>query len=188
MAVSRKLDDVSQDVKAVSKDVESHSKAMANFNEQVTALTGAVKLNADESSRFCATIQEQIAELKRAREDLKQEVYDFKLIKSELKSKLISDLTDDFRAHLKEEAAKLDTDVKRFNELKEELSGLVSKFRDVESEVDKFREIAKDVKSADFELSRHAREIAKADQEKLRLMQKIDHLERLISKMRRNSR
>ena len=188
IAMGENINSISDDVKVVSRNISDHSRAIASFRAEIELLTGNVRSNADEAGRFCSSVQEQIEELRKVREDLKQEVYDFKLIKADIKSRLIAELTDDFRSEIRKESAKLETDIKRFNELKDELSALVKKFRSVESEIVKFKRIAEEVNAADFELSRHAKEISRADHEKLQLMQKVDQLERLVSKMRRGNR
>jgi chromosome segregation ATPase len=188
MAVGEKLDSVSKKVSAVKKEVDSQSEDLAGFSKEVSSLkVEMAKFNTD-ASKFCTNVGSQAELLMKARADLEKEVYDFKLIKADIKSKLVSELAEDFRHQLKKEAEKLDTDVKHFNELKDELSKIVSKFKSVEAEIDKFKAIANQVKAADFQLERHAKELAKADEEKLKLLQKIDHLERLVSKMRRSTR
>lgn len=188
IAISERLEGISQQVGSVKCDVDSHSEGIAAFMKEISALRSEVKSMNKEQSRFCSSVAEQLEGIRSLRQDLEKEIYDFKLIKADLKSRLIADLAEDFRNHMKKETDKLDIDVKRFNELKNELSVLVGKFRSVEEEIAKFKEIAKQVQATDFELVKYARELTKADQEKLNLMQKIDHLERLVSKMRRSSR
>jgi archaellum component FlaC len=188
MAISEKLEGISEQVGSVKCDVDGHSEGIARFMEEISALRSEVKDINKAQSRFCSSVESQISSLTAARQDLEKEVYDFKLIKADIKSRLVAELADDFREQMKKETAKLDVDVKRFNELKDELSRLVGKFRSVEDEIAKFKAIAQDIRSADFELARHAKELTKADEEKLKLMQRIDHLERLVSKMRRSSR
>jgi chromosome segregation ATPase len=186
LAASENLDEISKKVKAVSKGVTEQSKELAALRKEVSDIKSAVRGLCSSVSKMSASLDSQMGDVYRATDDLKEEVYDFKLIKAEIKSKLVSELTDDFRKHLSEETRKLDVDVKSFNELKEELSRLVTKFRSVEGEIEKFRAIAQEVKAADFQLSRHAKELAAADSEKLKLLQKIDQMESLVAKMRRS--
>ncbi len=185
MAVGENLDEISKKVRSVADSVAAQSKELSAFKKEVSELkSGIVKLNS-ESEKLVSSIDSQISGLKSSVDDLKKEVYDFKLIKADIKSKLVSELSETFREELRQETRKLDLDVKNFNDLKNELSVLVGKFKSVELEIEKFRSIAQNIKAADFELTHHARELAKADQEKLTLMQKIDQLERLLSKLRR---
>lgn len=186
MAVSERLDGVSARVKSLDADISAHSEGIAAFRKEVGVLRSELKETAEGISGFCSAMLSELDGLRQLREDLKKELFDFKMIKSDIRSNLVSGLTEDFRSQLREETRKLDTDVKAFNSLKDELSVLVTKFRGAEAEIDKFRSIASGISAADFELSRYAREVAKADQEKLRLMQKVDQLERLVSKMRRS--
>lgn len=187
MSASDRIDAVSKSVSALKSDVKGQSDEIASFCKEASALRTEVRKLTEDQLRFAKEASEQLDALRSVRQDLEKEVYDFKLIKADIKSRLVADLADDFRANLKKEAEKLDTDVKRFNELKDELSSLVGKFRSVEGEIAKFRQIAADVKSADFQLARHAKELTQADSEKLKLLQKIDQLEHLVSKMRRST-
>jgi len=188
MDVGSKLEEMSKKVKSATADVSAQAKEMSHFKSEISALKGEVSKLVSESSKFCSSVQSQISELKSATDELKNEVYDFKMIKADIKSKLVSELGEAFREELKKETKTLDMDVKNFNALKDELSSLVGKFKSVESDIMKFKEISQVIKSTDFELSKYAHEVTKADHEKLELMQKIDQLENLLSKLRRQGR
>lgn len=188
IAVGEKLDEISGKVRSSSKEVAGQSREISALKEDVAALRSDIKRLCEEHGRSAEQLASQVGELRSANEDLRKELYDFRLVKADIRSNLVSGLAQDFRDRLREEIGKFDTDVKRFNELKDELSSLVAGFRSVEGEIRKFREISSGIKAADFELVKHAKSLEKADSEKLRLMQKIDHLERLVSKMRRGSR
>jgi len=185
MGAGSKIEEVSVKIKELAKEVSSQSKDVSAFRKELSGLKNEINdLNTTAKDSLSA-ITLQLDELHKTNEDYKKELYDFKMIKSEIKSKLVQDLAEDFRTELRNETRKLDTDVKAFNDLKEELCILVTKFKSVESEVAKFKEIAQEIKSADFKLASFAKELTKTDQEKLKLMERVDYLERLVAKERR---
>jgi chromosome segregation ATPase len=185
MGVGSRVDEASGKIKELAKDISAESKEMAAFRKEVAALKSEVSGLNTKAEESLSAISAQMDEIHKTNEEFKKELYDFKMIKSDIKSKLVSELSESFREELKNETRKLDVDVKAFNDLKEELCVLVTKFKAVESEVAKFKEIAGSLKSADFQLANYARELTKNDQEKLRLMEKVEHLERLVAKERR---
>jgi len=187
LAAGENLEEISRKVKAVSKDVSEQSKEFSELKTQLSEVKADVKKIGTDVSKLSSSLAETLDDFSKTNEGFKKELYEFKMIKSDIKSKLVDELLDSFREELRKGTGKLDTDVKGFNALKDELSHLVSKFKSVEGEIEKFKAIAQEVKSADFQLSRHAKELAAADSEKLKLMQQIDQLERLVSKIRRGS-
>ena len=188
MAVSERLDELSAKLKIVGEDASSQSTELAGFRKEIEGIRAEMSRFSEYTAGFRSAMAIQLDAMQSAKEDLKKEVFDFKMIKGDVQSRLVADIAEDLRTEIRKECEKLDTDVKKFNQLKDELSSMVAKFRSAESEIDKFREVASEIKSADFTLANHAKELAKADAEKLRLKQRVDQLEHLISKMRRGQR
>ena len=188
MGASRKLEELSAQVDDNKSVVIGYSKEMEGFRNELQELKIEIKNFASEAGRFSETAFLQLNGIRKTNEDLKSEVFEFKSIKADIKSKLVGELMDGFRSEIRKESAKLETDVKHFNELKTELSTLVSQFSSVEGEIAKFKLIAGQISAGDFELQRHARELQKNDKEKLQLMQENDNLKRLLAKERRGRR
>jgi len=65
------------------------------------------------------------------------------------------------------------------------MSEIGNKVNNLSSEIEKFTDISKNIRKEDFELTKFARQVLETDREKLELMRRIDTLERLISKTRR---
>lgn len=188
METSEKLNELNARVGDSAKVVSDQSKELESFRNEVRELKTEIQKFSSEASRFSETAFSQLSSIRKTNEDMKSELYDFKLIKADIKSTLVGELMEEFRTVLRKETGKLDTDVKCFNELKDELSVLVTKFKSVEQEIAKFKEIASQVKSADFQLARYARELETNDREKLQLMSENDNLKRLLAKERRSRR
>ena len=89
---------------------------------------------------------------------------------------------------LKQQLERIKTDVNSYNELKRELTIINNTITKLDAEIKKFTEISQHIKAKDFELEKYSRELSKRDNEKLELMKKIDTLERLLGKERRNQK
>ena len=80
-------------------------------------------------------------------------------------------------------------ELRQANELledsKKELIAIVKRTSEISALLNNISEIGKNIRKEDFELSRFGNQLMQMDKEKLELMRKIDTLERLISRMRR---
>ena len=85
------------------------------------------------------------------------------------------------------EIDRLKLDVSRYNELKDNIKSISSEMKNVEEHMKKFQEISNSIKKQDFELVRFTEKVAQIEKEKNDLYQKIDTLQRLISRQRRSS-
>ncbi len=97
--------------------------------------------------------------------------------KSQLAEKLLDKLSRDIKDEVQKHFAKLESEKKNFELLSKELESLMR-------EIQKLKAVSETVKTMDFELTNYSKKLLDNDTEKLRLMNKIDNLEKLISKMR----
>jgi len=107
---------------------------------------------------------------------------DFKRHKAMVEQKLLDNTNREVRDGLD----RLKADVKRYNDLKVDIDNISKSIDESKKELAKFIDVSKNIKASDFEATKFANKIFSSDKEKLALMQKIDTLEHLISKMRRN--
>lgn len=164
---NKKLDDFSNDLfhmkntfdQKMKEFAENANSALLNFNTQI----------------------QSISELK---SELSREINDLKLQKSQTMKKLMENTNDEFVTHLE----RIQTDANRYNDLKDQFGAITGKIDVIQGELDKFVGVSKNIKKEDFELTKYANKILSMDKEKLELMAKVDNLERLIAKMRRDKR
>jgi len=123
-----------------------------------------------------------------SKESLKKEVYDFRLLKAQTQKNILEKFEQELSKELKVYSEKLKNDLTEYNKLKEQTSFILAQIKNLSGEINKFTEVSQNIKKEDFELTKHAAKLQEADKEKLELMRKIDTLERLISKMRRQGR
>lgn len=188
MQTGEKLDTLSSKVDSSRKNINEYSKELESFHDEISELRKEVKKFSAEASKFTETAFAQLQAVRTTNENFKQELYDFKMIKADVKSRLVADVVEEVRSELGKEMSKLNTDVKGFNDLKNELSVLVGKFKSVEDELTKFKAVAAEIKTADFELGKYARELEKNDREKVALMREVERMQHLLAKERRGRR
>ena len=98
--------------------------------------------------------------------------------------KLEEEISNEMTTHFE----RLKTDASQYNELKKDVLNISNTTQKLTDEINKFLTISQEIKKGDFELSKFANNLLVMDKEKLDLMRKIDTLERLVSKIRRNTR
>ena len=177
-----------EDVDALNKSMSETKKELNSFKnefEGVRVALDSVKKNHEE---FFTNFSGDLELMKDSRKELNDAIYDFKVLKNKLQNQVIEKFEEELKKELSLNVEVLRNDFKSYEELKLKLSSLLDEVKSVSSEVSKFKEISSEIKKGDFELAKHAQNLRKADQEKLELMRKIDTLEKLISKMRRNQR
>ena len=126
--------------------------------------------------------------IKEIKEELRNEINDFKLIKSRMEKKLVESFEREIKDELMPRFERLSGVVKNFGKMDSKAESVTARFDAINDEISKFIDISKRIKKEDFELVRFANQLKTMDTEKLELMRKIDSLERLVSKMRRSAR
>lgn len=102
-----------------------------------------------------------------------------------MQKRIVEKFEEELDKELKIQMETLKIDAGSYNELKENIAKITDKVNNLSEEINKFTAISSSIKKEDFELTRFANQLREADKEKLELMEKINTLERLVSKMRR---
>lgn len=108
----------------------------------------------------------------------KKEFENLNLTKNNLTEKVLEKLERELKESLKEHFLKLDNEKAKFESLTKEIEILKEEIRRITS-------LAEKIKSADLELVKHSQELERRDDEKTRLLKRIDDLQSLIGKIRR---
>lgn len=108
----------------------------------------------------------------------KKEFENLNLTKNNLTEKVLEKLERDLKESLKEHFSKLDNEKSKFQDLTKEIEIL-------KEEIKRLISLAEKIRSADLELVKHSQELERRDDEKTRLLKKIDDLQSLIGKIRR---
>ena len=185
MEIEKNLNSITKKVEDMSTNLNQHSEDMQNFKQQIGELHSDISKVHITQKEVMSTFSSQIEMLKKLNQDMKTETYDFKLVKANIKSKLVPDVLESFRDELRTQIKKLDTDNKSYNDVKDNLKRIVEQLGVVEGEIGKFKKISQCVQETDFNLNKYAKELENTDKEKLALMHKVDKLQMLIAKERR---
>jgi chromosome segregation ATPase len=169
----------------INKKVDSHSNDVNSLKQELTSLTDQLTEIKGSQSEFLTNFKNNLDIIKESKESLQKEVYDFKLLKAQTQKNILEKFEEELSKELKLNSEKLKNDMNEYNQLKGHMNSMIEKIKTTSTEINKFTEISKNLKKEDFELSKFANQLKEADSEKLNLMRKIDSLERLISKMRR---
>jgi chromosome segregation ATPase len=155
------------------------------FTTEMTALHAELSTLRQTQQDLLKELKGNLGTFTQIQEEMSKEVYDFKLLKSQLQKKLLDKFEEEMKQELKLNVASLRKDMKDYEDMKDSVKELLKKTELTKQEMGKWMEISKTVKQSDFELGKFAKHLQNADSEKLALMRKIDTLERMVSKMRR---
>ena len=181
MHIKELIDEINKNVNGHSTQINALKEELATLNKSL----GDVKQNQTE---FLDNFKENLEVISESKEDLKKEVYDFKLLKSQMQKNILEKFEEELTNELKVYSEKLKNDLNEYNKLKEQMTFALNKISGISNEINKFIEVSKNIKKEDFELTKFANQLLEMDKEKLELMKKIDTLEHLIAKMRRERR
>ena len=177
---------VKDDLNLINRNVEENNKIISELKSELTELKKELNETQKTQQDFLKNFKDNMFVIKNLREDFGKELYEFKLLKGQLQRKILDKFEEELREDLKVNRESLKKDAEDYNELRKKVSEILSRLNLTSEEINKFVEISKSIKKEDFELTKFARHLIDMDREKLELMRKIDTLERLVSKIRRN--
>jgi predicted nucleic acid-binding Zn-ribbon protein len=178
MQTKELIDEINKKVSDHSDGVNSLQKELAELNTQLAGIKGS-------QTEFLTNFKDNLDVITDSKESLKKELYDFRLLKSQLQKTIMDKFERELDDELKVYSDKIKNDINEYNQLKDQMSSAVSQVKNISNEIAKLVDISKNIKKEDFELTKFSNQLKESDKEKLELMRKIDSLERLISKMRR---
>lgn len=181
----RDLMKTKEDLEIINKNVEENNRIISELKNELTDLKKELTEIKNSQKDFLKTFKEDLAVIHNLREDFGKELYEFKLLKSQLQRKILEKFEEELQKDLEVNRESLKKDTNEYNELRSKAAAILSRLNLTSEEISKFIEISKSIKKEDFEMTKFARQLIEMDKEKLELMRKIDTLERLVSKIRR---
>ena len=182
MAMNEKIDVIKNNINHTSNSMDSLKAEVQSLKQQINENISDIS---DKNNEFFKNFDENVNLIKNIRHDFEKELFQFKLLKSQMQKQIIEKFEEELGKELKIQIDNLKNDSESYNELKENLNKITDKVNNLGGEISKFTEISRNIKKEDFELTRFADKVLEMDREKLELMNKVDTLERLVSKMRR---
>src|SRR3989338_6274310 len=182
MAVKDQIDIIRNNINHTSNSVDSLKTEVEALKQQINSNIGEIN---NKHSELFKNFDEDINVIKEIRHEFEKELFQFQLLKTQLQKKLMEKFEEELGKELKIQMETLKTDSESYSNLKESVTKVSEKVNTLSEEINKFIMISSNIKKEDFELTRFANKLHESDREKLALMQKIDALERLVSKIRR---
>ena len=180
---------VKEHIDVIKNNLNYATNSMNDLKTQIESLKQQMNENMDsindKNNEFFKNFDENLNVIKNLRQDFEKELFDFKLLKSQMQKKIIEKFEEELGKELQIQSEKLRIDADSYNELKENLTHITEIVNGLGEEISKFVTISRNIKKEDFELTKFANQLTQMDKEKLELMHKIDTLERLVSKIRR---
>jgi len=182
MAIKGHIDVIKNNLNYTTNSVNDLKSEIGTLKEQINENISEIN---NKNNEFLKNFNENVNVIKELRHDFEKELFDFKLLRSQLQKKIIEKFEEEVSKELKIQIDTLKNDSETYNELKENINRITEKVTILSQEINKFIAISSSIKKEDFELTRFTNKVLEMDREKLELMNKIDTLERLVSKIRR---
>ena len=174
-----------EEIDAISRNIAENSRIVSELKDELNSLKKELAETKKSQDEFLKSFKENLFVIKNLREDFGKEIYEFKLLKSQLQKKILEKFEEELQKDLEVNRDSLKKDADDYNELRKKVAEILSGLNLTGGEISKFIEISRSIKKEDFELTKFARQLVDMDREKLELMRKIDTLERLVSRIRR---
>ncbi len=179
---------IKEDISELSKKFDENLELTKEFNQNIRGMKEEIDSLKASQNDMVVKFKEDSASIRETKEELRKEVNDFKILKSRLEIKLVESFEEEIKKDLIPRFERLEKHVREFESLGEGVKIIATRVVSLSSELEKFCDISKNLKKEDFELTQFANKLKSMENDKLDLLRKIDSLERLISKMRRNQR
>jgi len=182
LAIKEQIDVIKNNLNYTTNSMNDLKTEIGSLKQQINDNQNDIQ---NKNNEFFKNFSENVDVIKELRHDFEKELFDFKLLRSSLQKKILEKFEEEVGKELKIQIDTLKNDFETFNELKENIALISEKVNTLSPEINKFIAISSNIKKEDFELTRFTNKIFEMDKEKLELMNKIDTLERLVSKIRR---
>ncbi len=176
---------INEDFKEIRKDIHELSFEINSLKASVRKQSAFMKAAQEEILGLVREARSELASSKRGIKsslvELETELASFKVIRSQTQKRIM----DAFRTEISGLSSQVKTDVTAYNKLKNEIGAVSNYLHKAAEDIRKFTDISKELKASDFSLSRFDSAIDKREREKIRLLKRIDQLERVIARERR---
>ena len=174
------------ELNSLNKQLASHSEMVVSMKTDLQGLKEQMHDFQKQNKAFLTSFQEDTRNIRPLNDDLKKEIYDFGLLKAQLQQRILDKFEQELKNKLNISTEKLEKDMQHYTDARRQVEQMAARMNEMGAEVSKLLSISKNIRKEDFELTHFANKLLEMDREKLSLMQKIDTLERLISKLRRS--
>lgn len=171
------------------KEIAGQLKQAAAAVKEQTELIAGLKKESEDAKKSAAEmtgeIRESIAAARQLQDELRTGIAELKALSTHVQANVKQKISEELLELTREVKMRLEGAEKLKNEVTATAASTMAEMARLKSEIAKLSSVAERIRAEDFELTKFGNQLAAADSEKLRLMSRIDALERLIAKMRR---
>ncbi|MEK6837981.1 MAG: hypothetical protein AABX69_04990 [Nanoarchaeota archaeon] len=157
-------------------------KALQQLTEEAKSSISGLR---DSNNLMAEEVKKSATAARQLQDELAKTLADLKALSSHIQGSIKQKIAEDLIELTKEVKAKLEGAEKLKSEITTTAAAIANELAKLKADVTKLAAVAEKIKAEDFELVKFSQQLAAADNEKLKLIGRIDTLERLISKMRR---
>jgi chromosome segregation ATPase len=159
--------------------LKENSNLQQDFNKEL--LNALSELKSNQSSYF-SEMNKEVEEIVSLKDEFSKSVRTFELLHKRIYDQLYTRVHEVLREHTNN----LKSTTESYNSTAPKVNEMLKTLDSLNSEISRFKVIAKNIREKDFELVNHQKNLERLDSEKLHLLKKIDSLQRVIGKSRRN--
>ena len=177
------------EAKELASQLALQLKQVAESVREQNELIGSLRKDTDSARASVAELAHEgktaINSARELQEAIRADIAELKTLSSHLQGSIKQQMSDDMAELARQASAKLEGAEKLKHEVAAAAASVTNELNKLKSDLAKLSAVADKIKAEDFELTKFSSQVLAADKEKLQLMGRIDALERLIAKMRR---
>ncbi|MBI2143878.1 hypothetical protein HYU17_01860 [Candidatus Woesearchaeota archaeon] len=180
--------ELKEGVKAMSESLKQTTAAVREQVEAMAALRKESEAAKASAAEMADEIKKSASYARQMQDELKTAVAEIKALSSHIQGSVKQKIGEDLMRLTEEVKAKLEGADRLKAEIASVAASVGNELNKIRADATKLSAVTATIKVEDFQLTKFSQQLAAADSEKLRLLKRIDELESIIAKMRRQPR
>ena len=156
-------------------------------NQQIQKQQALLEKLAERQVKAVQQFEAEVQSLHDLNTQVSAGVHNLNTAKIELKEQVTTQFQQQLMKATGEMESRLAADLSKVEELSGKLGAFTQQLKASSTIIHQFQDLAATIKDADFQLKEHAKSLEKADQEKVKLLRRIDELESMMAKFKRGT-
>ena len=182
------LDTLSKTVEQQTKENTQVANALKAQEAKIQKQQAFLDKSSLENKALQAALKEELAIFKQFNKQTQAELHNLKTLKVEIKENITSNFNQQLTKSLKQIENTVTIDTSKIDELSNKLKEFKEELKAAKATIHQFQAVAKTLEETDFKIKEHAKALQSSDQEKLKLLKRIDELESMMAKFKRGPR
>ena len=112
----KELINVKKELVSITDSIKDNGDALNLYNEKFSSFEKELTSLKENQQQFLDGFKDNMDIIKNISEELKKEVYDFKLLKSQVQNKIVDKFEEEIKSELKINLDRLNTDLDSYND------------------------------------------------------------------------